>query len=214
MNETFKDSQNLWMVDFIGGQSEAWDVWMNENEDKIFKYDVQLSTSEELKMFEALRGVRLELAQKYGRAPFQIVDNRTLRLLVACKPTTKEQILKIYGIKEVKYQQFWEVFLDAIKNQWYGFSDFVDPENFINPLWIEKQMSPHTKVRQKRGENRWEELENKIIKMQNLGRKNEDINVWLDSYYEFEKAKEFQKYQEALLVIQEKINALKSKVGV
>ena len=50
--------------------------------------------------------------------------------------------------------------------------------------------------------------------MQNLGLKNEDIKVWLDSYYELEKAKEFQKYQEILLNIQEKINALKVKIGI
>ncbi len=58
------------------------------------------------------------------------------------------------------------------------------------------------------------ELEKKISKMQNLGLKNEDIKVWLDSYHELEKAKEFQKYQEILLNIQEKINALKAKIGI
>ena len=57
-------------------------------------------------------------------------------------------------------------------------------------------------------------MEKKISKMQNLGLKNEDIKVWLDSYYELEKAKEFQKYQEILLNIQEKINALKVKIGI
>lgn len=214
MDEIWNTAENLWKMNFMKNTTEISDAWIEENEERIFKYDLQLSSPEELNFFEILRNVRLQLAQKYGRAPFQILDNKTLRLLVACKPTTKEQMLKIYGIKEVKYQQFWEVFLEAIRNQWYGISDFVDPENFINPLRIEKQISPHTKTYQKKDERRWEEVEKKISKMQNLGLKNEDIKVWLDSYYELEKAKEFQKYQEILLNIQEKINALKAKIGI
>lgn len=192
--------------------TEVSAVWIEE-EERVFKYDAQLS-SEDVKLFEALRKARLQLAQQYNKPPFRVLDNKTLRLVAACKPTTKEQILQIYGIKEVKYEQCWEAFLEVIKSEWYGTSDFVSPENFINPLWIEKQMMPHKKAYQKKDERRWEELENRVYKMQNSGLKNEDIKAWLDSYYELEKAKEFQKYQEILLSIQEKINELKLKVGI
>lgn len=214
MNEIWNTAENLWKMTSMRNWTEVSAAWIEEGEERVFKYDAQLSSSEDVELFEALRKARLQLAQQYNKPPFRVLDNKTLRLVAACKPTTKEQILQIYGIKEVKYEQCWEVFLEAIRNQWYGISDFVDPENFINPLWIEKQISPHAKTYQKKDERRWEELEKKISKMQNLGLKNEDIKVWLDSYHELEKAKEFQKYQEILLNIQEKINALKAKIGI
>lgn len=194
--------------------TEVSAVWIEEGEERVFKYDTQLSSSEDIKLFEILRKVRLQLAQQYNKPPFRVLDNKTLRLVAACKPTTKEQILQIYGIKENKYQQYWETFLEVIRNEWYGIDDFVSPENFINPLWLQKQMNPHVKTYQKKDERRWEEVENRVSRMQNSGLKKEDIKAWLESYYELEKAKEFQKYQEILLSIQEKINELKLKVGI
>lgn len=214
MDQVWSTVQSLWKMSSMKNSSEVSAVWIEEGEERIFKYDLQLSSSEDIKLFEVLRKIRMQLAQQYRKDTFQILSNRTLRLLAACKPTTKEQILQIHGIKEVKYEQYWEAFLEVIRSEWYGIADFVSPENFINPLWLQKQMNPHVKTYQKKDERRWEELENRVYKMQKSGLKNEDIKAWLDSYYELEKAKEFQKYQEILLSIQEKINELKLKVGI
>ena len=58
-------------------------------------------------------------------------------------------------------------------------------------------------------ELKWKQIEKKIFGMKNRGVKNEDINAWLDGYCKSEKIKEYQRYQEALSVLQKRVGTLK-----
>lgn len=175
-----------------------------------------------------------------------------MRLLVACRPTIKDQIVTIPGIKKSKCESFWEDFLKQIRCYWYTESDFRNPINWINPLWLEKQkewgkttfyirdeqkwkelkiqsldivskidISDSSYVSEVDGmflvdklgfsedELKWKQIEKKIFGMKNRGVKNEDINAWLDGYCKSEKIKEYQRYQEALSVLQKRVGTLK-----
>lgn len=70
---------------------------------------------EDLKLYQKLSDLRHEIATTQNIEHFRILDNKTLRHLAQHKPTNKEEMIKIHGIKERKYQQYGELFLIPIK---------------------------------------------------------------------------------------------------
>jgi len=67
------------------------------------------------KVFEALRALRKEIATKEGVPPYIVFSDKTLKELASYLPSTKEQMLQINGIGEVKFQKYGEAFLEALK---------------------------------------------------------------------------------------------------
>jgi ATP-dependent DNA helicase RecQ len=67
------------------------------------------------RVFEALRALRKEIATKEGVPPYIVFSDKTLKELASYLPSTKEQMLQINGIGEVKFQKYGEAFLEALK---------------------------------------------------------------------------------------------------
>lgn len=66
-------------------------------------------------LFEKLRLLRQEIAQEERKAPYMIFGDGTLREMSIKYPITKEEILEISGVGEIKYERYGEKFIDIIK---------------------------------------------------------------------------------------------------
>ncbi len=67
-------------------------------------------------LFEELRQLRKQLAQKKGIPPYLIFSDATLEEMAATQPTTSEDLLNISGVGEKKLRDFGKVFLKQIQN--------------------------------------------------------------------------------------------------
>ena len=65
-------------------------------------------------LFERLRALRLELANKQGYPPYIIMSDRTLRLLATIRPKTLDELSNISGIGEYKRDKYGPAFLKLI----------------------------------------------------------------------------------------------------
>jgi ATP-dependent DNA helicase RecQ len=65
-------------------------------------------------LFEALRALRREYAEKRGVAPYVIFSDATLRELARVRPSTMPAMHMLYGVGEKKLAEFGEAFLSVI----------------------------------------------------------------------------------------------------
>ncbi len=94
-----------------------------ENEGVLIKRKVEklkhsqnvISTYDD-ELFELLRKLRKEIAQKSNVPPFVIFTDATLSSMCINFPTTKEEMLKISGVGETKFQKYGELFIEVIQN--------------------------------------------------------------------------------------------------
>ena len=70
---------------------------------------------EDMKLFEALRSLRLTCANEEGFPPYIIFSDKVLHSLATIKPTSLEQFGNILGIGEHKKQKYGERFVALIK---------------------------------------------------------------------------------------------------
>jgi len=68
-------------------------------------------------LFDRLRAVRLQIARARGVPPYVIFHDTTLRELARLKPTTIDELQKVYGIGAKKAQQLGQAFLEEIQRQ-------------------------------------------------------------------------------------------------
>jgi len=62
-------------------------------------------------IFEELRKLRAEIAEENSIPPYIVFSDKTLKDLSVKLPETKEQMLEVHGIGEVKYERYGERFL-------------------------------------------------------------------------------------------------------
>jgi ATP-dependent DNA helicase RecQ len=67
-------------------------------------------------LFERLRQLRKQMAQKKGIPPYLIFSDRSLEEMAAAKPTTREDFLGISGVGDKKLQDYGKQFLGEIQN--------------------------------------------------------------------------------------------------
>lgn len=66
-------------------------------------------------LFENLRVCRMELAKKAHVPPYIIFSDKTLHDMSIKQPITKEEMLMVSGVGEVKYQRYGKTFLEVIQ---------------------------------------------------------------------------------------------------
>lgn len=69
---------------------------------------------DELALFERLREVRLEIAKRENVPPYIVFSDRTLADMCDKRPRTREEMLKVNGVGENKYNRYGKQFLDCI----------------------------------------------------------------------------------------------------
>ena len=67
-------------------------------------------------LFERLRQLRKQMAQKKGIPPYLIFSDRSLEEMAAVKPSTREDFLDISGVGDKKLQDYGKQFLGEIQN--------------------------------------------------------------------------------------------------
>ncbi len=71
-------------------------------------------TPEQMPLFEALRALRKELADVQGVPPYVIFGDATLVQMSQDRPATREALLDINGVGQVKLERYGDTFLQTI----------------------------------------------------------------------------------------------------
>jgi ATP-dependent DNA helicase RecQ len=66
-------------------------------------------------LFEKLRRLRLDIAQRLGVAPYVVFHDKTLKEMAGIRPSTPAELLGITGVGERKLEQYGVLFLSAIQ---------------------------------------------------------------------------------------------------
>ena len=74
----------------------------------------KLATNNDDKLFQALRLLRLELAQKENVPAYVIFNDKVLTEIVAQKPTSLEDFAEIPGIGTFKCKKYGQIFVKEI----------------------------------------------------------------------------------------------------
>ena len=75
---------------------------------------VDLSADYNSDIFEKLRSLRAEIAQEKNIPPYIVFSDKTLKDLSVKLPESKEEMLAVHGIGEVKYERYGEQFLTLL----------------------------------------------------------------------------------------------------
>ncbi len=68
------------------------------------------------KIFEELRSFRAKIAKEQNKPAYVVFSDKTLKEIATYLPTTKEQMLNINGVAEVKFQRYGEQFIQICKD--------------------------------------------------------------------------------------------------
>lgn len=71
-------------------------------------------SQEDIRLFNALKEKRMELANSIGAPPYCVATNRTLQSMISIKPKTREQMLMVLGFGPRKVEQYGDVLLKVI----------------------------------------------------------------------------------------------------
>lgn len=85
---------------------------------KIVKRQTKLE--EDTALFETLRRLRREIADREGVPPYIVFADSTLREMAKFNPTTPDELLAIKGVGESKLERYGALFINAIKKYLEG----------------------------------------------------------------------------------------------
>ncbi len=71
---------------------------------------------EEENLFTKLRNLRTEIAREEKVPPYIVFSDKTLTHMCLLKPKTKEEMLKVSGVGEFKFEKYGERFLACIQS--------------------------------------------------------------------------------------------------
>jgi ATP-dependent DNA helicase RecQ len=100
--------------------------------DKLEEQKEELSFDEEL--YERFRGLRKELALNHEVPAYVIFGDKTLKELTQKLPTTKEQMLEINGVGEVKFEKYGESFIQLSSQLKEEFSKELENRHELKKL--------------------------------------------------------------------------------
>jgi len=75
---------------------------------------IDLTAEYDTNIFEKLRSLRTEIAEEKNIPPYIVFSDKTLKDLSVKLPESKEDMLAVHGIGEVKYERYGEQFLTLI----------------------------------------------------------------------------------------------------
>lgn len=90
-------------------------VLTSQEKVELKEFKVEKKVREDNELFEILRAIRQELARENGVPPYIVFGDVTLKEMAVNYPVTREKMLKISGVGEVKYNKYGKAFEDAIK---------------------------------------------------------------------------------------------------
>ncbi len=102
-------------------------VYKEDKESKSSKSNKKVSKNIPIneKMFNILKEVRKEIAEKEGIPAFMIFHNTTLMEIAKELPTTESEFLDISGVGSMKNEKYGKAFIDAV-NEYVNSDDFEE----------------------------------------------------------------------------------------
>jgi ATP-dependent DNA helicase RecQ len=116
-------------------------VLTSQEKVELKEFKVEKKVREDNELFEILRAIRQELARENGVPPYIVFGDVTLKEMAINYPVTKENMLKISGVGEVKYNKYGKAFEDAIKK-------FMEEHNIETPDKEEGDLNSSSEVRE------------------------------------------------------------------
>ena len=102
----------------------AWELMKGERKFELRKFEEsELETTspaadilpkDHKELFEKLRVLRKNMAEKHGIAPYMIFHDSTLRDMVARLPKTKKEFLNVLGVGESKADKYGKLFIEEV----------------------------------------------------------------------------------------------------
>ncbi|MGY0219014.1 DNA helicase RecQ [Endozoicomonadaceae bacterium StTr2] len=77
----------------------------------------EIESEEDQALWNNLRELRRTLAVEQDVAPYMIFNDKTLREMVAFKPTSQDELLRLNGVGQHKLEMYGDAFLNLINNQ-------------------------------------------------------------------------------------------------
>jgi superfamily II DNA helicase RecQ len=90
------------------------------------EFEKQRIVAERYELRESLRRLRTRLALRFGVEPYMFFYDTTLDDLVLKMPQTRAEILKVFGIKEKKYNKFGCAIIAVIRGYCRNHPDDLD----------------------------------------------------------------------------------------
>ena len=66
-------------------------------------------------LFEKLRRLRMNIARRRNIKPYMVLHDSVLKEMATEMPTTKEEMIRIRGIGDRKYEEYGEIFINVIR---------------------------------------------------------------------------------------------------
>ena len=68
----------------------------------------------DVEVYDKLRELRTQIASEKGIPPYIVFSDKTLKDLSNKQPQSKEEMLEVHGIGEVKFERYGEAFLELL----------------------------------------------------------------------------------------------------
>lgn len=98
-----------------GADSSCREALVGSGESRRKQRASDLLTSEGLELLDRLKGIRLEIARREAMPPYIIFSDKTLLDMCIKAPFTKEEMLRVTGVGENKFERFGVSFMDCIR---------------------------------------------------------------------------------------------------
>jgi len=82
---------------------------------KVKKRKVEYFDDYEVETFDKFRALRKEIATANKVPPYVVFSDKTLKELSNIMPTTKDEMLAVHGVGEVKFERYGQAFLELIE---------------------------------------------------------------------------------------------------
>lgn len=90
-------------------------------------------------LFEVLRALRKEVAEKYCIPPFIVFTDTSLKQMSKMYPTTETEMLQVDGVGIAKYNTYGEIFVNSIKS--YIQQNNIDKNTMMTKYGVEKKIA-------------------------------------------------------------------------
>jgi len=113
------------VVENIGPRGSYPTIKLNEQSMKVIKKEIKVEFKEskvtkvkhiESELYERLVKLRSEIASNNSIAPYMVFGDATLKNMASIYATTKEEMLSISGVGEIKYDKYGKKFENIIKD--------------------------------------------------------------------------------------------------
>ena len=93
-------------------KAERLEVVKSKSKQKVTYFD-----DYDVELYDKLRELRKSIAHENGIPPYIVLSDKTLKDLSVKKPTSKDEMLTVHGIGEVKFSRYGKEFLDLLDEE-------------------------------------------------------------------------------------------------